>query len=775
MTFNGEMRPIEYIFQPHWLKFGLNALFGRNESRTEKGVWIGDWQPQNTRDFVKYIISKGYKVDSYEFGARVDANQYGKDVIVLKNLVKELYADPETRPKVLGPGCFYDEKWFNTFLEVSGRGVVDGVTHHIYNLGPGDDPNLMSKILDPLYLSQVSQTYKGVLNVVNKFRPQSGAWVSESGGAFNSGSKDVSPTFVDGFWYLDQMGMAATYDQKVFCRQALIGGNYGLLMHFYGTDLWGVLCLPLLKNLIQICVYMLTARRKSFINLSKDRSFNITLSNLKSEDDGKPNYEFVGKQNREEYHLTSLFGKMKCGIVCLNDVPMVQPGSRDIPAMDPRLFDASAPIYVAAQSIAYVTVRDFEAPASFNPLRIKVGGSLQDNGKEDSLFGFSEGCLSMERWDQLNTFFNHTGVKLTFGLNALFRRNESRTEKGVWIGDWEPQNTRDFVKYTISKGYKVDSYEFGNQLCGSGIGARVDANQYGKDVIVLKNLVKELYADPETRPKVLGPGCFYDEKCLNTFLEVLGRGVVDGVTHHIYNLGPGDDPNLMSKILDPLYLIQVSQTYKGVLNVVNKFRPQSGAWVLNQVELLTAGAKMYLDQMGMAATYDQKVFCRQALIGGNYGLLSAMTFIPNPDYYGALLWHRLMGSIVLAVTKESDPDLRVYAHCAKKKSGVSVIFINLSKDRSFNITLSNLKSEDDGKPNYEFVGKQNKEEYHLTSLFGKMKGGTVCLNDVPMVQPGSRDIPAMDPRLFDASAPIYVAAQSIAYVTVRDFEAPACV
>ncbi|KAL4310969.1 hypothetical protein GQ457_01G000130 [Hibiscus cannabinus] len=243
------------------LTFGLNALFGRNESRTEKGVWIGDWQPQNTRDFVKYTISKGYKVDSYEFGnqlcgsgigARVDANQYGKDVIVLKNLVKELYADPETRPKVLGPDCFYDEKWLNTFLEVSGRGVVDGVTHHIYNLGPGDDPNLMSKILDPLYLSQVSQTYKGVLNVVNKFRPQSGAWVSESGGAFNNGSKDVSPTFVDGFWYLDQMGMAATYDQKVFCRQALIGGNYGLLMHFYGTELWGVLCLPLLKAPINV-------------------------------------------------------------------------------------------------------------------------------------------------------------------------------------------------------------------------------------------------------------------------------------------------------------------------------------------------------------------------------------------------------------------------------------------------------------------------------------------------------------------------------------------
>ncbi|GMI63509.1 glucuronidase 1 [Hibiscus trionum] len=415
---------------------------------------------------------------------------------------------------------------------------------------------------------------------------------------------------------------------------------------------------------------------------------------------------------------------------------------------------------------------------AFNTLRIKVGGSLQDNvvykvgavsscpnfmKREDDLFGFSQGCLSMERWDQLNRFFNHTGVKLTFGLNALFGRNESQTEKG----------------------YKVDSYEFGNQLPGSGMGAKVDVKQYGKDVIVLKNVVKELYAHPETEPKVLGPGGFYEEKWFNTFLEVSGQGVVDGLTHHIYNLGPGDDPNMMNKVLDPSYLNQVSQTYKGVLDVVNKFRPQLGAWVSESCGALKGGSKdvsrtfadgfWYLDQMGMASTYDQKVFCRQALIGGNYGLLNATTYVPNPDYYGALLWHRLMGSTVLAVTKESDPNLRVYAHCAKKKHGVSLIFINLSKDRSFNITLSNAKPGDAGKPNYEFVGKQNREEYHLRALTGDIKDDIVCLNDVPMVQTDSEDIPAMDPKLVDASTPISIVAQSIAYVTIRDFEAPACV
>ena len=79
----------------------------------------------------------------------------------------------------------------------------------------------------------------------------------------------------------------------------------------------------------------------------------------------------------------------------------------------------------------------------------------------------------------------------------------------------------------------------GNELCGSGVSARIEALQYGKDVIVLKNLVKELYPNTTTQPKILGPGGFYDEKWFNTFLQVTGPDVLDGVTHHIYNLGSG--------------------------------------------------------------------------------------------------------------------------------------------------------------------------------------------------------------------------------------------
>lgn len=61
--------------------------------------------------------------------------QYGKDLNLLKDLVKELYPDASTRPKVLGPAGFYEENWCNTFLETIEPEVVDGVTHHLYNLG----------------------------------------------------------------------------------------------------------------------------------------------------------------------------------------------------------------------------------------------------------------------------------------------------------------------------------------------------------------------------------------------------------------------------------------------------------------------------------------------------------------------------------------------------------------------------------------------------------------------------------------------------------------
>ncbi|KAJ1389828.1 Glycoside hydrolase, family 79 [Sesbania bispinosa] len=221
-------------------------------------------------------------------------------------------------------------------------------------------------------------------------------------------------------------------------------------------------------------------------------------------------------------------------------------------------------------------------------LRIRLGGSLQDQiiyhfgkqkecpsitKKDDGLFGFSQGCLSKERWDEVNDFVNKTGVKLTFGLNALIGKKNSEEDKLNWVGDWNPKNA------------------IGNELCAEGIGARVDSVQYAKDITRLRYVVNRLYPDASTRPKVLGPGGFYGKEWFASFLQNVGPGVVDGVTHHIYNLGAGVDPELINKVQDPYFLSQIAQTFKDVAEAVKEFTPWAGAWVGESGGAYNSGGK----------------------------------------------------------------------------------------------------------------------------------------------------------------------------------------
>ena len=156
---------------------------------------------------------------------------------------------------------------------------------------------------------------------------------------------------------------------------------------------------------------------------------------------------------------------------------------------------------------------------------------------------------------------------VTFGLNALHGRQHIRNI--VWGGAWNSSNARDFIQYTVSQGYPVDSWEFGNafvsasilyvfpfdlmnfltilptlhasgnELSGQGIGASVGAEQYGNDVIALSAILDELYKNSSSRPLLVAPGGFFEQQWYAQLLEVSGSGVVNAMTHHIYNLGAG--------------------------------------------------------------------------------------------------------------------------------------------------------------------------------------------------------------------------------------------
>jgi heparanase 1 len=108
---------------------------------------------------------------------------------------------------------------------------------------------------------------------------------------------------------------------------------------------------------------------------------------------------------------------------------------------------------------------------------------------------------------------------------------------GIWYG------TIDEALYCFH--YLVLLHQYfclcvGNELSGTGIGASVRAEQYGKDLIKLKDIMNELYEKSHSRPSLIAPGGFVDTKWYTTLLDVSGSNVLNILTHHIYNLGAGE-------------------------------------------------------------------------------------------------------------------------------------------------------------------------------------------------------------------------------------------
>jgi hypothetical protein len=95
-----------------------------------------------------------------------------------------------------------------------------------------------------------------------------------------------------------------------------------------------------------------------------------------------------------------------------------------------------------------------------------------------------------------------------------------------------------------------------------------------------------------------------------------------------------------------------------------------------------------LNALGLLARHGLSVFVRQTLSGSDYGLIDDATLTPNPDYWAALLWHRLMGTRILATHLRHAPArLRVYAACARGERGTTLLALNLDPRASVTVSL----------------------------------------------------------------------------------------
>ncbi|EOY31233.1 Glucuronidase 3 isoform 2 [Theobroma cacao] len=457
------------------------------------------------------------------------------------------------------------------------------------------------------------------------------------------------------------------------------------------------------------------------------------------------------------------------------------------------------------------------AVKAFSPLKIRLGGTLQDKVIYDTddnrepctpfvkstseMFGFTQGCLPMNRWDELNAFFAKAGAKVIFGLNALTGRSIKSDDSAV--GAWNYTNAESLIRYTVEKNYTIHGWELGNELCGSGVGTRVSANQYAADTAALQSIVQNIYKDVDFKPLIIAPGGFYDSNWFKEFIDKTTKSL-DVVTHHIYNLGPGVDEHLVEKILNPSVLDGESGTFRGLHNIIKSSTTSATAWVGEAGGAYNSGHNLvtnafvfsfwYLDQLGMASKYDTKTYCRQSLIGGNYGLLNTANFVPNPDYYSALLWHQLMGRNVLSTSFAGTKKIRSYTHCAKQSKGITLLLINLDNSTTvqaklaFNSTMTLQHKHRSRTLHHKHRSHKKsiiqlpqgtdaeirREEYHLTAKDGNLHSQTMLLNGNILSVNSSGIIPPLEPLLVNSPKPIMVAPLSIVFIHMPDVIVPAC-
>jgi len=326
--------------------FGIDALYGRtlpgpcpegtNCRFKESGQtypacctnWTGQWDHTNAEALIRYTHSQKYPIYAWELGnelagekgidAHISVKDYSVDWMTFIALLDKVYGD-NNRPKVVVPDTTWMKDWFGSFLSLLDPSLKpDIVTHHLYSLGAGSDPNVWTKTIDASYLDKIYDLAEEVQTVVNKASQASSIWLGEAGGAYNSGRDNVTNSFNSGFWYLDQMAIFAARGHGAYCRQTLVGGHYSLLDYFsyepnpdyYNLLLWSRL---MGSNVLEtsssnsgiLRAYAHCTRERPgavtllLINLSNSSSVTISELNI------KPIGNVLSFGNREEYILSS--------------------------------------------------------------------------------------------------------------------------------------------------------------------------------------------------------------------------------------------------------------------------------------------------------------------------------------------------------------------------------------------------------------------------------------------------------------------------------------
>jgi hypothetical protein len=380
------------------------------------------------------------------------------------------------------------------------------------------------------------------------------------------------------------------------------------------------------------------------------------------------------------------------------NVEMVEvTGGRFWKPYGPDRFEAGSDLFAQRAPIDLTSIRLRKLAAALAPAYLRVSGTwanatyFADSGTAPSAppAGFN-GVLTRQQWRGVIDFSHAVGAPI---VTSFAVSPGTRDADGVWT----PDQASRLLAYTASVGGHIAAAEFMNEpnVAAPGVAAASDdAAAYGRDFRIFRSFVKREASDI----LILGPGMAGETDAAARLLAASGLGLDVFSYHHYGALSErctGTRPS--DSALSEQWLARTDQTLNFYRRLRDRFEPGKPIWLTETAEAACGGNRLaatfldtfrYLDQLGRLAKAGVQIVMHNTLAASDYGLLDEKTFAPRPNYWGALLWRRLMGTTVLESGVPIQAGLHVYAHCQfGTPDGVGLLVINTDRDAARVIRL----------------------------------------------------------------------------------------
>ena len=391
------------------------------------------------------------------------------------------------------------------------------------------------------------------------------------------------------------------------------------------------------------------------------------------------------------------------------------------------------------------------------------------------------GVLTKAQWNSLVDFSKAVDAPI---VSSVPTSVGTRGANGVW----QPEQTRLWLEYTRSIGGKVAALEFMNEPTLASMGGApkgYDAAAYGRDYKVFREFMRK----EMPQVKILGPGSVgeaphawavanggYGSEPPLAAADLAGAmgSDVDAFSYHHYGAvslrckAMGDAYQIKPQdSLSEEWLARTDATASFYRTVRDKFMPGKPLWNTETADAACGGNPWgsqfadtfrYLDQLGRLATQEVDMVAHNTLVASDYGMLDHKTFAPKPNYWGALLWSRLMGPTVLNSGVPVQQGKHVYAHCLRgQPGGVALLAINNDSKQSTRLDLG--------------AAAGTAKRFTLTST--QLQSGTVQLNGQTLALTADDQLPAMTGEAMTSNA-LVMAPASINFVALPDAKNAAC-